>query len=345
MHWASLLLDGVLEGKKTRAVRELVVGGSRLGITTLVKELEVARIDGESLISVGADKITVGDVVGPGGTTVGLARERSALRSSVRSPATTEVGGGEGAEVATAGTLGLNNHEVLVLTLEGVDLDGLEQVVGGVAHDNGGSSSEVAGERANGHLTAVDLTIVTGEEQVHVLAVTDNGLVNGSGGRSGDLAREQRLRSRPAVSIAGVLRSAVRESGRSPLVSKDPDILGSEVEESRGNSGRGHGVLRSRGHLGPVAEETEVHGTVVAVVMVRGVDKVLAVEEGGGEILDGDPSALGLSKSSGGGPLRLSGKVASLSRNRAEKHGGRHQAGLSNGELHLEELVKKIVSE
>lgn len=126
MHWASLLLDGVLEGKKTRAVRELVVGGSRLGITTLVKELEVAGVDGEGLISVGADEITVGDVVGPGGTTVGLAGERSALGSSVRSPATAEVGGGEGAEVATAGTLGLNNHEVLVLTLEGVDLDSLE---------------------------------------------------------------------------------------------------------------------------------------------------------------------------------------------------------------------------
>jgi hypothetical protein len=133
----SLLLDGVLEGKKTRAVRELVVGSSGLGVTSLVQELEVARVDGEGLISVGADEITVGDVVGPGGARVCLAGEGGALRSSLRSPGTAEGGGGEGTEEATVGTLGLDDHEVLGLALEGVDLDSLEEVVGGVAHDDG----------------------------------------------------------------------------------------------------------------------------------------------------------------------------------------------------------------
>jgi hypothetical protein len=341
----NLLLDGVLEGKKTRAVRESVVGSSGLGVTSLVQELEVARVDGEGLVGVGADEITVGDVVGPGGARVCLAGEGSALRGGLRGPGAAEGGGGEGAEVAAAGTLGLDDHEVLGLALEGVDLDSLEEVVGGVAHDDGRGGAEAAGEVANGHAGAVDLAVVAGEEQVHVLAVTDDGLIDRTSAGTRDGTSEQRLSSRPAVGVAGVLRCAVREGGGSPLVGKDPDVLGSEVEESRSNSRLGQLVLGGAAHLGPVTEQTEVHTTVVGAVMVRSVDDVLTVVVGGGQILDGDPAVLGLSEGTGGRPLGLGRNVTGLSRDGAEKHGGRHQAGLSNGELHFEEVVRKVVSE
>lgn len=205
----NLLLDGVLEGEETRAVRQQVVAGSRLGVTSLVQELEVARVDGEGLVGVGADKVTVGNVVGPGGARVGLAGKGAALGSGLRSPGAAEGGGGEGTEVAAVGALGLDDHEVLGLALEGVDLDGLEQVVGGVAHGDGAGAAEAAGEVANGHAGAVDLAVVAGEEQVHVLAITDDGLVNRTSAGTRDGASEQRLSSRPAVSVAGILRGAV----------------------------------------------------------------------------------------------------------------------------------------
>jgi hypothetical protein len=128
-------------------------------------------------------------------------------------------------------------------------------------------------------------------------------------------------------------------------VGKDPDVLGSEVEQSRSNSRLGQLVLGDAAHGGPVTEETEVHTTVVGAVMVRSVDDVLAVVVSGGEILDGDPAVLGLSEGTGGGPLGLGRNVTGLSRDGAEKHGGRHQAGLSNGKLHVEGIVGKVVSE
>lgn len=340
-----LLANGVLEGKKTGTVRKVVVGSSRLGVTSLVEELEVARVDSHGLVSVGADKVTVRDVVGPGGTRVGLAGEGAALRSSLRSPGTAEGGGGEGTEVATVGTLGLDDHEVLVLALEGVDLDGLEQVVGGVAHDDGAGAAEAAGEVANGHAGTVDLAVVAGEEEVHVLAVTNDGLVNGASAGTRNGTSEQRLSSRPAVRVAGVCRGAVREGGGPPLVSKNPGVLGSEVENSGSNSRLRQLVLGGAAHLRPVTEETEAHTTVVARIVVGSVDDVLAVVVGVGQILDGDPAVLGLSESTSGRPLELGRKVTSLSRDGAKKHGGRHQAGLSNGKLHFEGLVRKVVNE
>lgn len=126
---------------------------------------------------------------------------------------------------------------------------------------------------------------------------------------------------------------------------KDPDVLGSEVEQSRSNSRLRKLVLGSAAHGGPVAEETKVHTAIVALVMVRCVDDVLTVVVGVGEILEGDPAVLGLSESTGGRPLRLGRNVAGLSRDGTKEHGSRHQAGLSNGELHVEGVVEKVVSE
>lgn len=118
-------------------------------------------------------------------------------------------------------------------------------------------------------------------------------------------------------------------------MSKDPDVLGSKVEDGGSNSRLGQLVLAGAAHLRPVTEETKVHATVGALIVVRGIDNVLTVVEGAGQILDGDPAVLGLSKSTSRRPLGSGGNVASLSRDGAEKHGGRHQAGLSNGKLHF----------
>lgn len=241
----------------------------------------------------------MGDVVCPGGAAVRLAGKGVALGSGVGGPAAAEAGGCEGAEEAAVGALGLDDHEVLGLALEGVNLDGFEEVVCGVAHDDGGGGSEAAGEAADGHAGAVDFAVVSGEEQVHVLAVADDGLVNGSGAGAGDRAAEQGLSGRPAVGIAGVAGSAVREGGGSPLVGEDPSALGSKVEEGGGDSRRAHGVLACRGHLGPVREEAKIHGTISTGAVVGSVHEVLAVVVGRGEILERNPTVLRRCQGSG----------------------------------------------
>jgi hypothetical protein len=220
----------LLERKETGSVRELVVVGVLRRVATLVKELEVARVDGEGLVVGGADEFTVADIVGPGGAAVGLAGEGVALGTSLDSPGTVKAVGGQRAEVATLGSHGLNDHEVLVLALEGVDLHGLEEVVGGVGQDGGGGR-EVAWEVALRHAGAVDFAVVAGEEEVHVLAVADERLVDGTSAGAGDGARVQRLGRRPTVDVGGVARGAVGEGSRSPLVCKDPGALRGEVEE------------------------------------------------------------------------------------------------------------------
>lgn len=69
------------------------------------------------------------DVVGPGGTAVSLAGEGLALGCGLRCPGTAKAGGCEGAEVPAVCSNSLDNHEVLGLTFDGVDLNCLEQVV------------------------------------------------------------------------------------------------------------------------------------------------------------------------------------------------------------------------
>ena len=106
---------------------------------TLVQELQVARVDSHGLVVGNLYEITVGDVVCPGGAAVLLAGEGVGLAGRVGGPSAAKAGGSEGAEVATAAALGLDNHEVLLVgsSLDGVDLDGLEEVLRSVAHDDG----------------------------------------------------------------------------------------------------------------------------------------------------------------------------------------------------------------
>jgi len=190
---------------------------------------------------------------------------------------------------------GLDDHEVLVLSSNSVDLHGFEEVVGGVAHDGGVCGAEVTGEVANWHAGAVDLAVVAAEEEIHVLAISDDSLVDGTGTRGvGDLAGEERLCCSPSVSVRWISGRSVCECRWTPLVGKDPDALGCEVEDRWCDCVDVHAVLGSGCHLGPVAEETKDHGSVPCTgVMVRGVDKMLAIVECAGEILEGNPSGLG----------------------------------------------------
>jgi hypothetical protein len=279
----------------------------------------------------------VGDVVGPGSTAVGLAGKGVLLGGGVGGPVAAEAGGGERTEVATSRANSLDDHEVLGggSALDGVDLDSLEEVVPGVAHDDGGGSAKVAGEVANGHAGAVDLAVVTCEEQVHVLVVTDDGLVNGTSVGTGDLAGEKGLSRTPSVGVGGVGRGLVGESGGSPLVGDDPCVLGLEVEEGGCDEALVHGVLGSRCQLVEVGDETEVHGTVVGTgVVVGSVDKVLAVNHLGSEVLKVGPSCLGLGKYVGGSPLVAGGELAGLRRSSRcqEGNGSRGKAEVGRSE-------------
>lgn len=274
-------------------IKKLTVG-VLVGVAALVEKLKVAGVDGEGLVSAGADEFTVADIVGPGGTAVGLAGEGVLLGASLLGPLAVEGGGGVRAEVTAVVALGLDDHEVLVQALESVNLDGLEDPLGSVA-DDGGSLGEVAGEAAKGHAGAVDLAVVTAEEEVDVLAVGNDGLVNGTsaGLCLGESTGVQSLVGRPAVGVGRVAGGPVAEGGGAPLVSEDPDVLRGEEEEGRSNGVGVHAVLSDGTHLRPVAEETEVHGAIaVAGVVVGRVDKVLALVGSNSEILKVDPAIL-----------------------------------------------------
>jgi hypothetical protein len=324
----------LLKGKETRPVRQLVVGGLRAGVAALVQKLKVARVDGEGLVIASADEFTVANVVSPGSTAVSLASEGVGLRASLNSPGAAKRRSSVRAEEAALGTLGLDDHKVLVQSLEGVDLHGLEDVVHGIA-DNRGSLGEVAGEVAQRHAGAVDLSIVASEEKVHVLAIADKGLVDrASGGFGlGESARVERLSSGPAVCIGRVAGGPVAEGCGTPLVRKNPGALRGEVEERRRNGTLGHSGLRNRAHLRPVAEGAEGHGTVVrSGVMVGRVDKVLTVVGSNGEVLEVDPSVLWLSQHTAGRPT-VRRRELTLS---CSARCGRQQGDAGRKEFHLD---------
>jgi hypothetical protein len=137
--------------------------------------------------------------------------------------------GGEGAEVPAVEVLGLDDHEVQVLALDGEHLHGLEQALLGVEHDGRRRRSKVTGEVADEHTGPVDLAIVAGEEEVHVRAVADDGLVNGSVRGAVDRAGEDWLGSGQYVPVGRIGRRPVRERGGVSLVGED----------SSGGTGRG----------------------------------------------------------------------------------------------------------
>jgi hypothetical protein len=64
-YWSLYIIDVALrlEGQHTGAVRQKVVIATRAGASSLVQELQVARIDGHRLVGVGANEIPVANVV------------------------------------------------------------------------------------------------------------------------------------------------------------------------------------------------------------------------------------------------------------------------------------------
>ncbi|KAI6766029.1 hypothetical protein HG530_007099 [Fusarium avenaceum] len=299
----------LLEGEQTGTVGETVVVGVDAGVATLVEELEVAGVDGEGLVGAGSDELSVADVVGPGGTAVGLAGEGVALGGSVGGPLAVEAVG---------------------------DLDGLEEVLLGVRHDDLRGGAEAAGEVANGHAGAVDLAVITAEEQVHVLAVSNDGLVNGASAGVGDVAGEESLGSRPAVGVGRVAGGSVGELLRTPLVSQNPDVLGLEEEQGRGNGQRVHAGLGGGTELVDVGDGAEGHGAP-AGAEDGGVDELAAVVGRDGEVLEREPRGLGLGEGIAGCPL-VAGGESTLGRDVTDG-GEEHQARGENvvvEELHDE---------
>ena len=144
------------------------------------------------------------DIVCPRRAGIRLAGERPLLRRSLGGPLAAERLGRERAEVPPLGADSLDDHEVLVLAADVVDLDGLEEVVGGVAHNNGGGGAEAAGELVDGHTGAVDLAIVSCEEQVHVLVVTDECLIDAARAGAADSPGEEWLWRRPSIRLGGI---------------------------------------------------------------------------------------------------------------------------------------------
>jgi len=83
------------------------------------------------------------------------------------------------------------------------------------------------------------VAIIASEEEVHVLTISDESLVDRTTA-SGDGTGEERLGSGPTVGIARIGRGVIGESGRTPLMGKDPGAFWSEVKDGRGNGRRRH---------------------------------------------------------------------------------------------------------
>jgi hypothetical protein len=226
--------------------------------------------------------------------------------------------------IPSIGTLSFDNHEILVQPLERVHLNGLEQVVRSVGHGYCRGGAEATGEVANGLLSAVDLAVVAGKEEVHVLhalsvseaqawvlgrkaylTITDQSLINRPRATSRDRPTKQRLRSTPPIRIRRVRARLVRECSRSPLVREDPDALGRKVEDGRRDSGATHDVLSSGAHVGrEVGERGEHHGAVGgAGVVCRGVDEVLAIIGDVSEVFESGEAGLWRCEGAGGRPF------------------------------------------
>ncbi|KAI6753930.1 hypothetical protein HG530_013106 [Fusarium avenaceum] len=163
----------------------------------------------EGLIIVGSNQLTVADIVGPGGARVCLAGKGVAFGASINSPLTIEAIRRKRTEKPSIFTLGLNKHQVFVLSLDGINLNGLEEVIFGILEDNLGTRPEATGEIVDRHARTVDSTIIATEEQIHILAIADNGLIDRTVWCVGNLAGEKSLRFRPAVDVGWVVRSPV----------------------------------------------------------------------------------------------------------------------------------------
>lgn len=114
--------------------------------------------------------------------------------------------------------------------MNGVNLNRLEEIVFGILEDDLGIRSKVSREVADRHGRAINSAVIAAEEQVHVSAIADDGLIDRTEWCIGDFSSEKRLRLRPTVYVGRVVRSPIRELGRAPLMRQDPDTLRPEIE-------------------------------------------------------------------------------------------------------------------
>lgn len=91
------------------------------------------------------------------------------------------------------------------------------------------------------------------------------------------------------IGVGRIIGRPVAERSRSPLMSKNPDFLGCEVEQCRCNSRALHLILTSRGHFRPVLEQAKVHRAVSAVVDSAAIHKMLSFVRDISEVLERGP--------------------------------------------------------
>ena len=79
----------VYEREHTRSVRQQVVVTAGTGAASLIKELQIADVNGLGLVGIGANQIAMTDVISPRAAEEGdvvLARERIAFGGGQRRP-------------------------------------------------------------------------------------------------------------------------------------------------------------------------------------------------------------------------------------------------------------------
>lgn len=138
----------------------------------LVEELEVVRVDMESLVSV-MEEIIVVDVVGLGGIVVSFVGEGVVFGSCLRSLFFIKVWCCERLEVVIVWVYGFDDYEVGVGVIDGVDLYGFKEVFFGILYDSFVLVIEVVWEVVNRYVGVIDMIVVVIEEEIDVFIICD----------------------------------------------------------------------------------------------------------------------------------------------------------------------------
>lgn len=280
---------------------QTVVVATSTGILALIQISDIARAERHSLIDIGAHRLAMTDILGPGRpreNDVTRAGKWIALRGGERGPRRGEAGRGPRAEIATAVAAdGLDDEEVLTSNV--VHVGGLEEVVGvGVRKGDDGVGHAVR-EGGEGGLRAVEVAVVVRGEEIAGGAVADEPHVDPVALADvlldeGGLGAVEVGGRAPAGGIADV--GVGRVGGVAVLEDQVPEVLRGEVEDLRRGA-----VARPDGGLVEVVEgggvglaevaEAEVYETVAGFLRGGGEDMVLAVVVDDGRVFDAGDAA------------------------------------------------------
>jgi len=129
-------MSRVFQSKQTGLIRKGVVSYSiGRGGATLIKELKIAWIHGHGLVVGRSNEVAGTDIVGPTGAAVGFTCKWVALRAMERSPRSTQTRRRERSEISSVRSLSLDNHEILIESAKSVNLNGFEEIGGGIRED------------------------------------------------------------------------------------------------------------------------------------------------------------------------------------------------------------------